>query len=126
MDRNELRRLQKAARDNDKAKLLEWGKQLEDQIRQEFEREYQDEIKNTVNNLLIALAYTLHFSEETKFPVDSLPDFIEDLFVTFELFTSGEYNPSDYAEELKQAGLEIYDLIEDTKDKNTLYNTNKS
>ena len=35
MDKNELRRLEKAAKEKDKKHLFEWGKQFEDQIRQE-------------------------------------------------------------------------------------------
>ena len=59
LNRNEIRRLEKAAREKDKKHLLEWAIQFEDSIRRIFEKEYQDEIQTSVDNFMIAVAYTL-------------------------------------------------------------------
>ena len=107
MDRNELRRLQKAAKDKDIRKLGEWASQFENQMRQEFDRAYHDELENSINNFCTAIAYTAHFSEETRLDKDKLPSFMEDLFVTIDMFRTGEYKPEEYREELEKNG--IYD-----------------
>ena len=41
MDKNEVRRLEKAARDKNREKLFEWGNQFENQLRTELEKEYE-------------------------------------------------------------------------------------
>lgn len=107
MDRNELRRLEKAARDKDIRKLGEWASQFEGQMRQEFDKAYHDELENSINNFCTAIAYTAHFSEETKLGKDKLPLFMEDLFVTIDMFRTGEYKPDEYRDILEQNG--IYD-----------------
>lgn len=107
MDRNELRRLQRAAKDKDIRKLGEWASQFEEQMRQEFDRAYHDELENSINNFCTAIAYTAHFSEETRLDKDKLPSFMEDLFVTIDMFRTGEYKPEEYKKELEKNG--VYD-----------------
>ena len=71
LDRNELRRLTKAARDKDIRKLAEWGSQFEDSIREEYEKMFKDrveeELLESINNFITAIVYTLHFNEKCKF-----------------------------------------------------------
>ena len=42
IDKNEVRRLEKAAREKDKRKLLDWAVQFEGQIRNELDKQYDD------------------------------------------------------------------------------------
>lgn len=118
MDRYELRRLEKAAREKDKKHLLEWATKFENQIneslRRQYNKHYQEELQDSIDNFITALAYTLHFNEDTQFNKDQLPGFMEDLFVTVEMFKTGEYKPEDYAEELKEAGI-VIDVYDYTK-----------
>ena len=107
--RDELRRLQKAARDNDRKKLLEWGNQFEDQIRQEYENAFKKEVADAVDNFFVAIVYTLHFNEHTKFGPKRLNSFVDDLFVTIDLFRTKEYNPEEYKEQLRKDGIHIFD-----------------
>ena len=111
MDRNEIRRLQKAAREGDRLTLGAWGAQFEAQIREqlriEFNNMYQEEIAESIDNLLVALAYTLHFNEDLKLGPKRLPSFMEDLFVTIDMFRTGEYTPLEYKEELEKAGIKF-------------------
>lgn len=113
MDRNEVRRLQKAARDNNKLALGEWATKFENGIRREFEREYekafQAELAASIDNFLTATAYTALFSEETHLDKDTLPSFMEDLFVTIDMFRTGEYSPEEYKNALKENGVEVED-----------------
>ena len=71
MDRAEIRRLQKAARDKDLRKLAEWGTQFEESIRQEYKREFdkrlEKELNLSIDNFILAIVFTLHFNEKTKF-----------------------------------------------------------
>lgn len=110
MNREEIRRLQKAAKDNNKMKLVEWAEQYNAQIyeklRKEFETEYQKEINDSFSNLLIALCYTLYYSEETYINKDNIGEFMCDLFSTIDLYRTGEYKPNDFLEELKKVGVE--------------------
>lgn len=109
MDKNEVRRLEKAARDKNKEKLFEWGNQFENQLRTELEKEYEAKYKKDLQNAIdifsIAIAYTLHFSESIRMGAKRLPEFMEDLYVTVDMFRTGEYNPDDYSEELKKCGI---------------------
>ena len=71
LDRNEIRRLQKAARDKDIRKLADWASQFEDSIRQEYEKMFEDRVEedllSSIDNFIVAIIYTLHFNEKCKF-----------------------------------------------------------
>lgn len=109
MNRNELRRLEKAARDKNKRKLDEWATQFENQISSElmkkYESSYSQQIQYIFDTILIANWYTLHFSEETNLQKADIPSFIEDLLVTVDMFRTGEYTPEDYRQLLEADGI---------------------
>lgn len=104
-NRDEIRRLQKAARDNNKTALRDWLIQYDNAIRQEYDKAYKDELSSSIDNFMIAVAYTAHFSETTELDKDSLPEFMEDLFVTIDMFRLKEYIPQEYIDELKKCGI---------------------
>lgn len=108
VDMNEIRRLQKAAREGDKKHLVEWFMQFEDQVRMEYERAFQSEVGDAITNFCIAIAYTLHFNEKTKFGNKRIKDFMNDLFVTVEFFKLGEYSPEEYKAELEKEGIDLF------------------
>ena len=122
INRNEIRRLEKAAREKDKKHLIEWANSLEKQIVRDvvkdLEKRYQQDIQDAWDNLLIATAYTLCFSEETNLDGNTLPGFMEDLYATIDLYRTGEYKPQEYEEELSKCGviLEKYDYQKVYKD----------
>ena len=111
LNRNELRRLEKAAREKDKKHLMDWAVQLEAQIasqlKRTMEQNYQTEIQNSIENLLTATAYALLFSEETVLNKDSLGDFMADLFTTIDMFRTGEYTPDEYRDIISKEGVEL-------------------
>ena len=86
IDMNEIRRLQKAARDGNKQHLADWFLQFDEQVRNEhkkyaedvimkanremraeYEKAFKEELAEAIDNYIIAIAYTLKFSELTKF-----------------------------------------------------------
>lgn len=117
LNRNELRRLEKAAREKDKRHLADWAMQYDNQIRLEYEKAYHEEINHSINVFLTAVAYTAHFSEETKLGKKKLPEFMEDLFVSIDMFRTGEYKPEEYKEELEKNGIyqDMYDYTVRTR-----------
>ena len=89
-------------------------------LRKEFEEAYKDELDSSIQNFITAIAYTLHYNEDVHLQHDELNSFMEDLFVSVEMFRKGEYNPEDYREQLKEDGIEIakydYDKLYREKD----------
>ena len=70
---------------------------------------------NQIQNFLYAIAYTLHYNEDVAIDSDKMASFMQDLFVTVDLFRTGDYKPEDYNEALKEDGVEFkpydYDRI---------------
>ena len=117
LSRNELRRLEKAAREKDKKHLADWARQYDNQIRLEYEKAYHEEINYSINVFLTAVAYTAHFSEETHLGKRKLPSFMEDLFVSIDMFRTGEFKPEEYKAELEKNGIyqDMYDYSARTR-----------
>ena len=115
VNREEIRRLQKAARDNNKAKLWEWAKRyeecLKDLYRKEYEEQYRDEISCSIDNFMIAIIYTLHFSEEISLGDDRLKEFLADVYATLDLYRTDNVSPNDFVKDLADNGIifENYD-----------------
>lgn len=109
INRNEIRRLQKAARDNDKNKLLEWADLFEQQISTSLNKKYEDmylnNLQTSIETFNLAIAYTLYFSEETLIDKNRLSNFMQDLFVTVNMFRTGEYTPEEYTKALNDVGV---------------------
>lgn len=84
-------------------------------LRKQFDNAYRDELDSSIQNFLFAIAYTLHWNEDVSIDSDKMASFMEDLFVTVDMFRKGEYRPEDYAEALKEDGVEFkpydYDKI---------------
>lgn len=113
VNREEIRRLEKAAKDKNKAKLAEWMSQfqrsVDEMLRTDYEKKYQDEIESSVQNVLTAVAYTALFSEESKVDKENIADYMADLFATIDMFRTGEYTPADYKAELEKVGVCLSD-----------------
>ena len=89
-------------------------------LRKEFNDAYKDELDSSVQNFITAIAYTLHYNEDIHLQHDELNSFMEDLFVSVEMFRKGEYRPEEYKEQLKEDGIVIaeydYDRLYREKD----------
>lgn len=108
-DMNEIRRLQKAAREKNISHLIDWIKQFDDQVGRDYENAFQKELSEAIDNFCLAIAYALHFSEKTKFGEKRIKEFLNDTFVTVDMFRKGEYSPEEYKKQLSKAGIKIFD-----------------
>lgn len=113
LNRSELRRLEKAARDKDKNKLKDWARQFEEQMAnvydkaydETYEEIYQNELMKSMDNLYLTIIYTLHFNNTTQFGIKRINGFMEDLLETIDMFRRGEAIPSDYQKQLEKDGI---------------------
>ena len=89
-------------------------------LRKEFEDAYKDELDSSVQNFITAIAYTLHFNDDVHLQNDELASFMDDLFVSVDMFRKGEYRPGEYRDQLREDGIEIaeydYDRLYREKD----------
>ena len=106
ISREEVRRLEKAAKDKNKQKLLDWANQFKEQLELELKDKYYKRLAKSMDIVFLAVAYSLVFSENTKInSKDEVGEFMDDLLTTISLFENGEYNPNDYKEGLEKAGI---------------------
>ena len=113
VNRNELRRLEKAAREKDKIKLRDWALQYERTlssfIQEGYEKMYQRELANGFDILLLSVFYSLLTNERVKIEEDDIELVIDDLHKVIDSFRSGEYKPEDYLDKLSKLGLTLSD-----------------
>ena len=124
MDRSEIRRLQKAARDNNKTALRDWIIQFEYSIKRRYDKNFEEafrrELVKAIDRFLVAVAYTAHFSEVTQLDKNTLPEFFEDLMVTVDLYRTGEYKSDEYKKILEENGILLEDYMYKVKHRKTI------
>ena len=120
LSRDEFRNLKGFSKEQMERWLQGYYNVTYNSLRKEFESAYKDELDSSIQNFITAIAYTLHYNEEIHLQHDELASFMDDLFVSVELFRKGEYNPEDYREQLRADGIEIakydYDRLYREKD----------
>ena len=120
LNRDEFRNLKSFSREQMEKWLQGYYNMTYNSLRKEFNDAYKDELDSSVQNFITAIAYTLHYNEDVHLQHDELNSFMEDLFVSVEMFRKGEYNPEDYREQLREDGIEIakydYDRLYREKD----------
>lgn len=120
LSREEFRNLKSFSREQMEKWLQGYYNVTYNSLRKEFNTAYKDELDSSVQNFITAIAYTLHYNEDVHLQHDELNSFMEDLFVSVEMFRKGEYNPEDYREQLREDGIEIakydYDRLYREKD----------
>ena len=113
MDKEEFKRLQraenKAFKRKSKQALYDWGIQFEEQINKKineaYEKKFKEELGYSIDCFTIALMFTLHFGETTKFGSKRLNKIMQDINATVDMFRTGEYSPDEYKEMLKKDGI---------------------
>lgn len=120
LSRDEFRTLKGFSKDQMEKWLQGYYNVTYNSLRQEFNDAYKDELDSSVQNFITAIAYTLHYNEDTNLQHDEFASFMDDLFVSVEMFRKGEYNPEEYREQLREDGIEIakydYDRLYREKD----------
>ena len=117
MDKEEFKRLQRAEEKSFKRKskqaLYDWGIQFEeyinDKLNKMYEKKFKEELGYSIDCFTIALMFTLHFGETTKFGSKRLNNIMEDINSTVEMFKTGEYSPDEYKKMLKDDGIILGD-----------------
>ena len=120
LSREEFRNLKSFSREQMEKWLQGYYNVTYNSLRKEFNEAYKDELDSSVQNFITAIAYTLHYNEDVHLQHDELNSFMEDLFVSVEMFRKGEYKPEEYKEQLKEDGIVIaeydYDRLYREKD----------
>lgn len=120
LSRDEFRNLKSFSKEQMEKWLQGYYNITYNSLRKEFNDAYKDELDSSVQNFITAIVYTLHFNEDIHLQHDELASFMDDLFVSVEMFRKGEYNPEDYREQLREDGIEIakydYDKLYREKD----------
>ena len=120
LSRDEFRNIKSFSKDQMEKWLQGYYNLTYNALRKEFNDNYKDELDCSIQNFITAIAYTLHYNEDTNLKNDELNSFMEDLFVSVDMFRKGEYNPDDYKEQLKEDGIVIaeydYDRLYREKD----------
>lgn len=120
LSRDEFRSIKGMSKEQMERWLQRYYNVTYNSLRKEFEEAYKDELDSSIQNFITAIAYTLHYNEDVHLQHDELNSFMEDLFVSVEMFRKGEYNPEDYREQLREDGIEIakydYDRLYREKD----------
>lgn len=120
LSREDFRRMKGFSKEEMENWLQIYYNSLYNNLRKSFNEAYKEELDCSVQNFITAIVYTLHFSDDVSLQHDELNSFMEDLFVSVEMFRKGEYNPEDYREQLREDGIEIakydYDRLYREKD----------
>lgn len=115
LSRDEYRRIKSMSKEDMERWLGNRNTTMYETLRKEFEHNYQEELQCSIDCFITAIAYSLHFSEETHLGQKRLSSFLEDMYVTVDMFRTGEYKPEEYEAELLKAGIKInsydYDRI---------------
>ena len=126
MDKEEFKRLQraenKAFKRKSKEALYDWGIQFEEcinnKLNEMYEKKFKKELSYSIDCFVIAIMFTLHFGEKTKFGSKRLNEIMKDINTTVDMFRTGEYSPQEYKQMLLNDNI-ILDkiLMEDKNDK---------
>ena len=120
LSRDEFRTLKRISKEQMEKWLQGYYNVTYNSLRKEFNDVYKDELDSSVQNFITAIVYTLHYNEDVYLQHDELNSFMEDLFISVEMFRKGEYRPEEYREQLKEDGIIIaeydYDRLYREKD----------
>lgn len=113
INRNEIRRLEKAAREKDKRHLAEWAQALENHISAELQRHYeniyQEELANAIDTFILVIIYTLNRDSNINAKKGKLPFFLDNILRNIDRFRTGEVKKEDYEKDLSRDGIQIKD-----------------
>ena len=120
LNRDEYRTIKSMSKEQMEKWLYNRNVAIYNSLRKEFNDAYKDELDSSVQNFITAIAYTLHFNDDTHLQNDELASFMDDLFVSVDMFRKGEYRPEEYRDQLREDGIEIaeydYDRLYREKD----------
>ncbi len=111
LDTNEINRVHRAAKNKDKNEIKKWAKQFEESVNEKYyeiyKKQYMEWIYETFKDIDIAICYTLHFNEATKFGNKRLKSFMDDINVVFKGFYKEEFSREEYKKHLTDDGINL-------------------
>lgn len=115
--REDIRRLEKAAREKDKSHLKSFLSQYENQIAdayiKEMEQRYIQMTEDFADTFLTIMMYCATLSEDCKIDKDNIQGFIKDLNVTFDMLGKGEISESEMKNALTEEGVTLSNRMVD-------------
>lgn len=113
VNRDDIRRLEKAAKDKDKRKLMDWASAFEFAISSEIYREYdkafKDQLANSLDLFILTFMYTLATDGNVTIKKNKAEYLLDTLMKNFDKFRTEEYKPEDYLGRLKSLGVNLID-----------------
>ena len=111
LNMNEINRLHRAAKNKDKKEIIKWTEQYDRYVNNKYYEIYKKEyvvwLEETFEDLDIALMYTLHFNESTRFGTKRLQSVMEDIAATMKGFYTKEFSREEYKKMLEDDGIKI-------------------
>lgn len=108
---NEINRLHRAAKNKDKKEIIKWGQNYDQFLNRKYLEKYKNYyliwLEETFADLDLAIAYTLHFSEATKFGKKRLKSFADDIYATMKSFYTKDFTREDCKKSLQKDGINI-------------------
>lgn len=109
--RDDIRRLEKAAREKDKNHLRTFLAQYENQVadtyRLAYEKRFEEMTEDFSDTFLTVMMYCLIYSEETLINKDNIKGFIEDVNVSYTMLGKGELKEVELKDQLIKDGVSL-------------------
>lgn len=88
-----------------------WAKEYEKTVISEYKRQFEhsfvENLGKSINYYLIAIAFTLHFGETTKYGSKRLNSVMADIQETVDLLGRKKYTAKEYLQMLEDDGIDI-------------------
>lgn len=111
INRDELRRLEKAAREKNKQHLYQWAVQFEKAISQEiqleYEKAYDGQLGNSIDTFVLAIIYTLYRDSNVTVKPGKLEFFLDNLFKNVEKYKTMSIKPEDLQKDLARTKIDL-------------------
>ena len=111
LNMDEINRVHRAAKNKDKKEIIKWASQYDQYVNDKYYEIYRDEylgwLFQTLKDIDVAVCYTLHFSEATKFGAKRIKSFMDDINVIMKGFYNGEFKREDYIEMLRKDNIKF-------------------
>ena len=108
---NELNRLHRCAKDNNKEKLKEWAMQYDARLKEQYNKAYLEKhiekFAQSIKDIDVALIFTLRFNEKLHLSEEEIIDVMKDVRATERGFYKDGYTRQDYIKMLEDDGINM-------------------
>lgn len=111
INRDEIKRLERALKEKDRTHLVEWAQQLESSISLEVDKMYDSvltmELANLIDDFMLAMMFTLLTDRNVTIKKDSVGNVLDALYKNIDKFRTGSLKPNDFLGILKKNGVNL-------------------